>query len=634
MSKKINFKTETKRLLDLMIHSIYTHKEIFIRELISNASDAIDKRHYNSLTDKKGKKEEEFEIRLSVDKDNRMVKISDNGIGMTLEEIKKNIGTIAKSGSLEFLEKLDDKKDVDIIGQFGVGFYSAFMVASKVVLDTKSADSETGYRFTSTGEDSYTIDEIEKDTIGTEITLFLRENTKEEDYDDYLNDYKIQSLVKKYSDYVRYPIKMQITKTTPVYDDKGEVVEGKTDTTVTDETLNSMLPLWKRNKKEVKDKDLNDFYKSKFYDYEDPMLNLFLNIEGNITYNALVYIPKNAPHNMYSDKYEKGLQLYTKGVFIMDKCKELVPDYLRFIKGLVDSSDLSLNISRETLQQNAVLNKISQNIEKRLLKELEKIKKNDFSKYKEFFKTYGVNLKYGIYDQFGAKKDSIKDLLIYNTINSDEMISLKQYVDSMPKEQEVIYYASGKTKEAVLSMPQLDLIKKKGYDCLILTDDIDEFAINILMEYDKKKFSAINQGEIDVLTDDEKKQLEKLSLDKKELLEKIKKQLEGKVDDVILSKRLTDSPVCLVSGEGVSFEMEKVLADNPANKDVKAKRILELNPNHELFKALEKANDKTLETYAYVIYNQALLIEGIKIDDPVTFSNKMCELMINAKIDE
>lgn len=633
------FKTESKRLLDLMIHSIYTNREIFLRELISNASDAIDKYHYLSLSDDKLEKGKAYEIRLSLDKTNRTITIKDNGIGMTYDEINKNLGTIASSGSLEFMKKMQQAQeenkeaDVDIIGQFGVGFYSAFMVSSLVEVNTRSPYSDKAYSFKSTGEDNYTIQEIEKDDVGTEIILHLRDNTDEENYDDFLDQYLIESLVKKYSDYIRYPIKMKVSTSVNDVDENGKEIEGKYHEVVEDKTLNSMLPLWKKNKNEVTKEKLNEFYKTKFHDFEDPIVSLFVNVEGTISYNALLFIPKKAPYDLYSEKYEKGLQLYTKGVFIQDKCKDLIPDYLKFVKGIVDSSDLSLNISREILQQNNELKKISSSVEKKIIKELESIKENDFEKYQEFFKTYGAHIKWGAYDGYGAKKDLLKDLLIYHSINQEKMISLKEYKDSMKEGQKAIYYASGKDKDAIMNLPQMDMVKKNGYDVLILTDDIDEFLLMILHDYDKVEFKSISDATLDMSTEEEKTKVEELKKENESLLNKIKESLNGKVTDVKLSSRLVDSPVCLASSEGMSFEMEKVLNNMPNGENVKADRILEINPNHELLKAIAKVYEEDpslIDKYANVLYNQALLIEGLPIENPSEFSKDMCDLIIRS----
>ena len=639
MSERKEFKTETKRLLDLMINSIYTNKEIFLRELISNASDAIDKYHYLSLQDEKLEKRNDYKIKIDVNNDERTITISDNGIGMTYDEVINNLGTIASSGSLEFIKKLEEKEvtkdeEIDIIGQFGVGFYSAFMVANKVEVTTKSPYSDKAYKFTSTGEDSYDLEETIKEETGTSIKLFLRDNTEEEDYDEFLSEWEIKTLVKKYSDYIRYPITMNCKHSEPLKDSEGKIIEGKYNEYYSEDTLNSMIPLWKKNKSEVSKEDLNEFYKSKFNDYSDPLLATYINVEGMISYSALVFIPSRAPYDLYSEKYEKGLQLYTKGVFIMDKCKDLIPDYLRFVKGLVDSSDLSLNISREMLQQDRQLKKIQTNVEKKIINELENLKNEDYDKYLEFFNNYGINLKYGIYENYGDKKDLLKDLLVYYTLeNNEKPITLKEYKEKMKEGQEFIYFASGSSKEAVLAMPQLDLLKKKGIDVLVLTDSVDEFAIMMLEEYDGVKFKSINQGDLDVLDKEEKQKIEELKEMKKPLLDSLKEALSNDVSEVKLSERLVDSPVCLVSGEGISFEMEKALSQNPVGNNLKATKILEINPNHELFKSLEKAyenNNEELRQYAKLLYNQALLIEGMPISDPQEFSRLMCELMIKA----
>ena len=627
------FQTETKRLLDLMINSIYTHKEIFLRELISNASDAIDKRHYLSLTDEKYHNSGEYEIIIDTNSIDRTITITDNGIGMDYDDVINNLGTIAKSGSKEFIKQLSDdqqKSEIDIIGQFGVGFYSAFMVSDKVVVETRNVNSEKGYRFESDGTDEYTIEEIEKPLIGTKIIVYLRENTDEEDYDKYLEQYEIKSLVKKYSDYIRYPIRMNVVTSEPVLDSEGKQTGEYTDITEL-QTLNSLTPIWKKNKSEVTEEELNQFYKSKFTDYEDPLISIFTNVEGNLTYNALCYIPAHAPYDLYSDTYEKGLQLYTKGVFILDKCKELIPNYLRFVKGLVDSADLSLNISREMLQHDRQLVKIAANLEKKILNELSKTLKNDREKYIKFFEVFGLNIKYGLYEDFGAKKDSLKDLVLFSSANSDTLITLAEYVEKMKEDQEFIYYASGKTKESILAQPQMDAIKTKEYDVLVLTDDVDEFMITILAEYAGKKFKSINSGDLDLLTEDEKKAIEDLKEEKKPLLEILKESLDGAVKEVVLSKRLTTSPVCLVSGDGVSFEMERVMNKMPNDYGVKADKILEINPHHEIFKSIETLYEKGSEDiskYAKLLYSQALLIEGIMLDDPVEFANLMCELMV------
>jgi len=635
MKTQLEFKTESKRLLDLMIHSIYTNKEIFLRELISNASDAIDKYHLMSLTDESLEKTNDYEIHIELDKKHRKLTITDNGIGMTYDELVNNLGTIAKSGTLEFLQKMKEKeaKSADLIGQFGVGFYSSFMVSKKVQVITKSPFSESAYKWVSEGEESFTVEEADKTTRGTEITLTLRKNEEDEDYDTFLEEYKIKSLVKKYSDYVKYPITMETETQKPKLDQDGNEIEDEFDTVIENGTINSRTPIWNKPKAEVKDEELNEFYKSTYFDYTDPAFNIWLNIEGALEYRALIFIPAKAPYNLYSEKYEKGLQLYAKDVFVMEKCKDLVPDYLRFIKGLVVSQDLSLNISREILQKNKELKKIALNLEKKVLGELEKTLKNDREKYVQFFQEFGVNLKYGVYDNFGEKKELLQDLLLFKTVNKDQVVTLKEYIEAMPKEQEAILYGSAPSKEAIKVSPQMDIIKSKGFDVLVLTDEVDEFMINILREYDKKPFKSINQGDLNIIDEAEKKTIADLETENKDLLETLKEILKNDVKDVKLSTRLTDSPVCLVSGEGLSFEMEKVINQMPGDKNMKADKILEINPKHELFQAIEEVylnSREQLSDYASVLYNQALLIEGLPIKDPVAFSNKMISLMIKA----
>ncbi len=625
MAKTKQFKTESKKLLDLMINSIYTHKEIFLRELISNASDALDKRHYLALTD--SSKSDEYQIYLELDNSNRTITITDNGVGLTEEELVNNLGTIARSGSKEFKEGVDND-DIDIIGQFGVGFYSAFMVSKNVTVLTKSVNSDQAFKWTSSGTSNYTISETEKEDYGTTIILELRDNNEEteENYDDFLTEYKIKTLVKKYSDYVRYPIKMDVTKTDYPEDKDADPI-----TYMETETLNSMVPLWKRSKSDITDEEYNDFYKHQFNDFEDPLKVIHTKVEGMITYTSLLFIPKKAPFDLYSEKYEKGLQLYTKGVFIMDKNKDLIPDYFRFVRGLVDTSDLNLNISREMLQQDRQLKKIATNVEKKIRSELEKMQKNDRETYNDFYKTYGINLKYGIYEGFGANKDKLQDLIMFKTTKNDEFVTLKEYTENMLDDQKVIYYASGKTKDSILALPQMDLIKQKDYEVLLFTNEIDEFMVNILNKYNDLEFKSINQGDLDLVDEDKKEELEKLSEEKESLLNVLKEALDEKVSEVKLSNRLTDSPVCLVSGEGLSMEMEKVLKNLPNSNDAKATKILEINPNHELFSTLESiynSNPEGVKKYAKILYNQALLIEGLPLENPVEFSNLMIELMI------
>ncbi len=621
MAKRKQFRTESKKLLHLMTHSIYTQKEIFIRELVSNASDAIDKRHFLSLTDD-NVPTDNYEIRITPDEKNNVLVITDNGIGFTEEELIENLGTIAQSGSQKFLDKIEEK-DVDFIGQFGVGFYSAFMVSKKVVLETKSPFSTTGYRWTSNGEASYTIEEIERKDIGTTITLQLKDDDTEteEQFSEFSKTHKIRSLIKKYSDYVRYPIKMMITKTK----DEKEVRQ--------EETINQMVPIWKRSKSDIKQEDMNAFYKHQFSDYEDPIKVIHTNVEGMLTYTALLFIPKKAAYDFYSEHYEKGLQLYSKGVFIQDKNKDLIPDYFKFVKGLVDSSDLSLNISRELLQHDRQLKKIASHLEKKIKGELEKMMKHERDDYITFYENYKNTLKYGIYDSFGANKDKLQDLIMFKTSKSDKYVSLKEYVDNKPIDQKAIYYATGKSKQSILKLPQMDVMKDKDVEVLLFTDDIDQFMVQVLQSYQDVEFKSIQQADTDLLDETKKSELKDMEKENKDILKALKKSLKEKVKDVKLSYRLKESAVCLVSGEGISMEMEKILKQMPNAKEVHADKILEINPEHELFKSLktifEKDNNK-LDDYASLLYHQALLIEGMPIEDPTEFSNNLIKLMIES----
>lgn len=620
------FKTETKKLLDMMINSIYTHKEIFLRELISNASDAIDKRHYMSLTNT-NIASDEYKILVEAGKHTRTITITDNGVGMTKEELEDNLGTIAKSGSLEFMEAVskENTPDVDIIGQFGVGFYSAFMVAEKVTVLTKSVKDNKAYLFESEGLESYSIEEAEKDDFGTIITLYLRENTEDNNYDDFLDEYEIKMLIKKYSDYVRYPIQTWVTK----YDPKDENDDSKEPKTHLElETVNSMLPIWKKNKSDVTEEELNSFYKNKFMDYQDPISSIHINVEGMLTYNALLFIPKKPFYDMYSDRTEKGLQLYTKGVFILDKCKDLIPDYLRFVKGLVDSADLPLNISREMLQEDKAIKKIASNVEKKILSELSRMLRNDREKYEEFYKDYGLNLKFGLYENYGEKKDNLKDLILLNSYNEEKNITFSEYKEAMGADQKDIYYAVGKNKEAVSRLPQMDLLKSKGYDVLILSDDVDEFMLNVLKEYDGAKLKSINQDDLELIDEEESKKIDEMKEEKKDLLLNVKSAIPS-VKDVVLSKKLVDAPCCVSADGEISFEMERVL--KAQNHEVKADRVLELNPNHPIFARLEAIynEDKEMgDKYANILYTEALLQEGILPDNPQEFGNSIIELLL------
>lgn len=553
MAKK-QFKAESKRLLDLMIHSIYTNKEIFLRELISNASDALDKRYYLSLTDENQRVDKsELKIRIDLDKDNRTITLTDSGIGMTQEELETNLGTIAHSGSLEFKQKLEEgTSDVDIIGQFGVGFYSAFMVAQRIIVETRSAQSEQGYSWISNGEDRlHHFKPIMKETVGTKIILELKEESEDDKVDEYLDEYTIKNLIRKYSDYVRWPIEMEVETT--------KTVEGKDEPETVKEiqTLNSMVPLWKRNKSEIKEDEYNEFYKNKFMDWENPAKVMHYSVEGTTSYNALLFIPAKTPYNFYSADYEPGLQLYCKGVFIMDKAKDLVPDYFRFVRGLVDSDDLNLNISREILQQDRQMKTLAKSIEKKIKNTLEDMLKNDREKYEEFFKNFGLSLKFGVYQDYGMHKDQLQDLLLFKSTHNDEYTTLDEYVSRMKEGQDQIYFASGESIELIKKLPQMEKLQDKGYEVLYFTDDVDEFAANIMMEYKEKKFKSINQGDLDLDDEEEKKAKEEKTQENKSMLDKMKEALGEKVKEVRLSSRLKSHPVCLVSDEGLSWKWKK-----------------------------------------------------------------------------
>ena len=636
MKETKEFQTESKELLNLMINSIYSNNEIFLRELISNASDAIDKYRYQALSSKGEMPLNEFEINLSVDKKKRTITISDNGIGMSKEDLINNLGTIAKSGSKDFASKLKEakeKQDLNIIGQFGVGFYSAFMVASKIEVLTKTYNGQ-GYLFTSDGQESYTIEEKDKETTGTEITIYLKKSSKEVDYDSYLEQYKIKNLVKKYSDYIRYPIKMMVTKSEQVLDKDGKPVEGKYEDKQVLETLNSMIPLWKKNKSEVTDEDLNEFYKNKFNDYENPLASLFVRVDGKITYDALLFIPSHIPYNLYSDSYERGLQLYSKGIFIKDKCQELIPDYLKFVKGLVDSGDFSLNISREMLQQSPIMQKISENVEKKIVDKLKDIKKTDFDKYVTFWKSFGELVKYGIYSTYGAKKELLQDTLIFHSLNNeDKYISLADYKEKMTKDQKYIYFVSGENLDAIKLLPQLEKYRKNNVDVLLLDQKIDEFAIMMLHDYDKVEFKSISDESANEVSKEEQEKIDSVTADNKRLFDTLKEALAGKVNDVVVSSKLVDAPVCVSTKDGLSLEMEKTLNEQPGAEDtVKAEKILELNPNHPLFEAFTKIqnDDELVKNYASVLYEEAMLLEGREIVDKKAFVDKINELFIRA----
>ena len=634
------FKAESKKLLDMMIHSIYSNKEIFLRELISNASDAIDKLYFKSLTDHSViTKKEDYQILLELDKENRTLTLTDNGIGMTREELEENLGTIARSGSLDF--KKDNKaEDIDIIGQFGVGFYSAFMVASRVTVISRAFGSDTAWQWESTGAEGYTITEADKEDVGTKIIMVIKENAENENYDEFLDEYNLVHIVKKYSDYVRYPIRMEREKTRakerPA--DAGEDYKTEYETYTELETLNSMVPLWKRSKSDVTDEEYNQFYKDKFYDFTDPARVIVSRTEGTATYNALLFIPGHAPFNYYSRDYEKGLQLYASGVLIMDKCADLLPDHFSFVKGIVDSQDLSLNISREMLQKDGQLKLIRNSLEKKIKNELNAMKNNDREKYDEFFKSFGRQLKFGCYEGYGVNSDLLKDLLLFHSAKENKLISLQEYVDKMPEEQKYIYYAAGDSTERLAKLPAAELVLDKGYDLLLLTEDVDEFCLQVLRHYgekDKEKeFKNISSGDLGLESEEEKKAAEEASEANKDLFESMKTALDGKVTAVRLSTRLKSHPVCIASEGPLSLEMEKVLSSMPNSGDMpapKSEKVLELNASHPVFETLKKlqADGETekLGKYANILYNQALLIEGMPIEDPVAYAQAVCELL-------
>lgn len=625
--RKKQFKAESKKLLDMMINSIYTHKEIFLRELISNASDAIDKLYFKSLTDDSVKlAREDFKIHIDLDKENRTIKISDNGIGMTGEELENNLGTIAKSGSFNFKkENADNEKtdDISVIGQFGVGFYSSFMVADKVEVISKAFGENVAHKWVSTGADGYTIEECEKENAGSEITLYVKTDTENEDYSKYLEQYTIDELVKKYSDYIRYPIVMEMSHQVPDPDKEGEYI-----TEVSEETLNSMVPLWRKNKSEIKPEEYNEFYKQKFMDYNNPLHVIHTKTEGQATFDALLYIPENPPYDFYSKEYEKGLQLYSNGVLIMDKCADLLPDYFSFVKGLVDSADLSLNISREMLQHDHQLKIIAKAIDKKIKNELTKMLKNDREKYEKFFKTFGLQLKYGVYANYGMEKDGLKDLLLFKTSADEKPTTLKEYVGRMAESQNDIYYACGDNEQKIALLPQVEAVKAKGYEVLYFTDEVDEFAIQMLMEYDGKHFVNVCKDDLDLSTDAEKEAMTKKNEDAKGLLDKMKEALDGKVTAVKLTNKLGSHPVCLSAEGYVSLEMEKVLNSMPgANQGVKAQLVLEVNADHPIVEKLKSVDDDTLKKYTNLLYSSARLIAGLDLENPTEFSDNLAQMM-------
>ena len=639
MKETKEFQTESKELLNLMVNSIYSNNEIFLRELISNASDAIDKYKFTALKSEGKLEQRDYQIFISCDKDARTLTIKDNGIGMSKEDLENNLGTIARSGSKDFVAKFKEAKEsenMNIIGQFGVGFYSAFMVASKIEVLTKKAN-EQAYLFTSDGVDTYTIEDAESNEEGTSITLYLKEDTEDEKYSRFLEQYEIQDLVRKYSDYIRYPIKMNVKTTKPKLDEEGKEIEGQTEEVIEERTLNSMVPLWKKNKKDVTDEELASFYKDKFGEWEDPFTSLFINVDGMTSYNALIFIPSHAPYNLYSENYEKGLDLYAKGVFIKEKCKELVPDYLKFIKGLVDSDDFSLNISREILQNSPMLRRIQDNIESKVINKLKDIKNDNFDKYLEFYKIYGDNLKYGIYSSYGSKTELLKDLILFNSLNSEKMISLKDYKDSIKEDQKVIYYATGKSLASIKLLPQIEKFKKDGIDVLLLDHNIDEFALQMMREYDGLSFKSISEENKQELNEEEKNKIDQLVIDNKRLIDDLNEALKGKVDEVSFSTRLVESPVCITTKDGLSLNMEHVLneeqqaASIDESERVKARKVLEINPDHQLFKAIASLNDdEKIKKYGSLLYEEAMMLEGYDVKDKNEFVKTLNELMIEA----
>ncbi|MEG0913816.1 MAG: molecular chaperone HtpG [Oscillospiraceae bacterium] len=625
MAKK-QFKTESKRIMDLMINSIYTNKEIFLRELISNASDAIDKLYFRSLTDGSvGMSRSDFKIQLSFDKEARTLVICDNGIGMTKDELDNNLGIIARSGSLDFAKSLEDNKaDIDIIGQFGVGFYSAFMAADKVTVLTKAFGSDEAFKWESSGADGYTITDAKKDSHGTEITLHIKPDTEDDKYDEFLDQYRLQDLVKKYSDYIRYPIIMDMEQSRKKED--SDEYETYTET----KTLNSMVPIWKKNKSEIKPEDYEAFYKEKFYDYEKPLRVIHQKAEGTSSFQALLFVPGKADYNYYSKDFEKGLELYSSGVKIMDRCSDLLPEYFGFVKGIVDSEDLSLNISREMLQHDRQLKLIANVLEKRIKKELTEMLEKERESYEKFWGIFGLTIKFGIYRSYGMNREQLEGLLLFRRASDSKLVTLREYRDAMPAEQKYIYYAAGENADKLALLPQCELVRDKGFDILFLTDDVDEFLMQILAKYDEKEFRSISSGDLELETAEEKSGNEEKARESKDLFSLIKESLGDKVADVVLSTRLKSHPVCLSSKGAVSIEMEKVLNSMPNQDKIKAERVLEINGEHPIFDTLKKLyeTDKDkIKQYSEILYNQALLIEGLSIDDPVSFSNAICELM-------
>lgn len=626
MEKK-EFQAESKRLLDLMIHSIYSQKEVFLRELISNASDAIDKVYYKTLTDESlSFNREDYYIKISSDKENRTLTIFDTGIGMTKEEMEDNLGTIARSDSHMFKAETEMEDDYDIIGQFGVGFYAAFMVADTVKVVSRAFGSEEAYEWVSEGADGYTISHADKADTGTTVTITLKEDVEDEQYSDYLEESRLQEIVKKYSDFIRYPIKMDVTKSEPKEDDEEEFVEY-----TEEETVNNMVPIWKKNKSELSEEDYINFYQEKRYGFDKPLTHIHTNVDGTVRYHAIMYIPETMPFDYYSAEYEKGLELYSNGVLIMNKAADLLPDYFSFVKGMVDSEDLSLNISREMLQHDRQLKIIEKSITKKIKTALKNMLKNDRDKYLKFYESFGRQLKFGVYNEFGQDKDMLKDLLMFHSSTEGALVSLDEYISRMPENQQYIYYATGESNDRISKLPQAEMVKEKGYEMLYFTEDVDEFAIRMLENYQEKEFKNISSGDLDLETEEEKKEAEEEAEAHKDLLGKMKEVLSDKVKDVKASNRLRTHPVYFSTAGEVSVEMEKILQQMPDNQQIKADKILEVNVNHDVFQALEEANEnddqEKIALYTNLLYQQAKLIEGLPIEDPVAFTNDICKVM-------
>lgn len=635
--EKQQFKAESQRLLDLMINSIYTHKEIFLREIISNASDAIDKLAYTALTDDKvGINRDEFAITITRDPENRTLTVSDNGIGMSKDEMVENLGTIAKSGSLGFKQAMEKNEDIDIIGQFGVGFYSAFMVASSITVISRKYGEDKAWKWVSDGADGYTIEETEKDAPGTDVIMTLKADTEDEKYSEYLEEYEIRSLIRKYSDYIRYPIKMEVTKSRPVEEPKDENAEGeenkapKYESYTEMETLNSMVPIWQRDKKDVTEEEYETFYRDKFFDYNKPLRTIHYNVEGNVSFKALLYVPGKAPYDFYTKDYKRGLQLYSSGVLIMDNCEDLLPEHFRFVRGVVDSQDLSLNISREMLQHNRQLTIIARNIEKKIKSELKAMLENDREKYEEFYAAFGRQLKYGTVSDYGAHKEATQDLLLFYSHKQGKLISLKEYVDAMAEGQEKIYFAPGENKERLSKLPQVETLTKRGYDVLLFTEDVDEFVPQTLMTYMEKPFCNVSTEDLGLQTEEEKKQAEEKAEEMKGLLTFVKETLGDQVKEVKLSSELGSHPVCMTPAEGMSFEMEKYMKRANPEFAFPVGRVLELNPEHEAVQAMQKAMTEDPEKardYAKLLCCQAQLMAELPLDDPYAYTELVCRLM-------